>query len=435
MRTPLAFLLLLLAASGLRAQDPSPAPRAGEVLVDRVVAVVGDTVLLFSDVQDEVNQLRAAGQPVPADPEEQAVMVRQIVNARVDELVALQAAKLAAIEVSENDVAPTVDQEIAQIRQRFPTEAAFREALAQSGYTPEEFRAFRIEQNRNRALVQRYVAQRRTQVVRPAVTEEEIRALFESQRSRLGQRPATVSFEQVVVEPVASDSAKSEARRKLEQALTELRGGADFEVLARRYSEDSTKERGGDLGWFRQGQMVRPFDQVVFALRPGDVSGIVETVFGYHLIKLEKVRSGERQARHILVRPVVTDADRERARERADSVATAARAGASRATLAARYDTPDDRRYASDAPLDQLPPAYGPALQGVAAGTVAGPFQVEGGANGVQWAVIKVTERREAGDYTLEEFRDQIRENIQEQKVQQLILAELRQKTYVRINL
>ncbi|HEX2190965.1 MAG TPA: peptidylprolyl isomerase [Longimicrobiaceae bacterium] len=437
MRIRTAFALLAAAPAALAAQQtPSPAPQAGEELVDRVVAVVGDTTLLLSDVQDEVTRLRAEGRPVPTDPAGQAELLRQIVQSRVNDLVALQAAKQAGIEVGDDEVARTVDQEIREIRGRFPTQEAYEAALAQSGMTAEEFRSLRMAQTRSRMMVARFVGQRVGNAVRPAVTEEEIRAAFETQRGQLGTRPATVSFEQVIVEPVAADSARAAARREAEQVLEELRRGGDFEVLARRFSDDpGSKERGGDLGWFKQGQMVRPFEQVAFAMRPGDVSGIVETQFGYHIIKLEKVRAGERQARHILIRPDVTDADRERAQVRADSVLAAARAGADMNVLGERYATPADQRYAEDVPLDRLPPAYTPVLQGATAGSVVGPVRVEGGTQGVGWVVLKVIEQRPAGEYTLDEFREQVRESIQQQKMQQQVLEELLRQTYVRISL
>lgn len=437
MRIRIAFALLAAAPTALAAQQPTPsAPRPGEELVDRVVAVVGDTTLLLSDVQDEVTRLRAEGRPIPTDPQGQAALLREIVEGRVNELVALQAAKQAGIQVGDDEVARTVDQEIREIRGRFPSQAAYEAALAQSGLSAQEFRALRLEQTRARMMVARFVGQRVGNAVRPAVSEAEIRAAFEAQRGQLGTRPATVSFEQVIVEPVASDSAKAAARRRAEQALEELRRGGDFEVLARRFSDDpGSRERGGDLGWFKQGQMVRPFEQVAFAMRPGDVSGIVETQFGYHIIKLEKVRAGERQARHILVRPEVNDADRDRAQVRADSVLAAARAGADMSLLADRYATPADQRYAEDVPLDRLPPAYTPALQNAAAGSVVGPVRVDGGTHGVGWVVLKVNERRPAGEFTLDEFREQVRESIQQQKIQEQVLQELLRQTYVSITL
>lgn len=436
MRIRTAFALLAAAPAALAAQTPAPAPQQGEELVDRVVAVVGDTSLLLSDVQEEVAQMRAAGRPVPADPQGQAEMVRQIVQTRVNDLVALQAARLAGVTVGDDEVGRTVDQEIREIRGRFPSEEAFNAALAQSGLTQAEFRANRLEQTRSRMMVARFISQRVGSAVRPVVSDAEIQTAFETQRAQLGTRPATVSFEQVIVEPVASDSAKAAARREAEQVVEELRKGGDFEVLARRFSDDpGSKERGGDLGWFKQGQMVRPFEQVAFAMRPGDVSGIVETQFGFHIIRLEKARAGERQARHVLIRPEVTDADRARSRERADSVLAAARAGAEMSALAERYNTPADQRFAEDVPLDRLPAAYAPVMQDAAAGSILGPVQVEGGTNGVGWVVLKVNERRAAGEYTLDEFREQVRESIQQQKIQQQVLEELLRSTYVRVNL
>lgn len=437
MRIRTAFALLAAAPAALAAQQtPSPTPQPGEQLVDRVVAVVGDTTLLLSDVQEEVTRLRAEGRPIPTDPQGQAALLREVVEGRVNDLVALQAAKLAGVQVGDDEVARAVDQEIREIRGRFPSEAAYEAALAQSGLSAQEFRSMRMEQTRARITVARFVGQRVGNAVRPAVTEEEIRAAFEAQRGQLGTRPATVSFEQVIVEPAASDSARAAARRRAEQALEELRRGGDFEVLARRYSDDpGSKERGGDLGWFKQGQMVRPFEQVAFAMRPGDVSGIVETQFGYHIIKLEKVRAAERQARHILIRPEVTDADRERAQVRADSVVAAARAGADMGLLAERYATPADQRFAEDVPLDRLPPAYTPVIQDAAPGSVVGPVRVEGGTHGVGWVVLKVNERRAAGEYTLDEFREQVRESIQQQKIQEQVLEELLRQTYVSITI
>lgn len=438
MRKLSALAVLVLAAAPLRAQGTpaAPAPAPGEEVVDRVVAVVGDTTLLLSDIQEEVERLRASGQPIPTDPAGQDSMVRRIVDSRVNDLIIVQAARHAGIEVQEQEINQMTDQDMKEVQQRFGSEAAFRQALAQSGLTLEEYRQQRTEANRSRMLSQRYVQKQMGSAVRPVVTDAELQAFFDAQKGHLGARPATISFEQVVVEPVPSDSARAAARRRAEQVLAELRAGGDFEVLAKRYSDDpGSKERGGELGWFRQGQMVRPFENVAFALRPGDVSGIVETQFGFHIIKLEKVRGAERQARHILIRPTITPADLAAARQRADSVAAAVRAGAPVTTLAERYGTPADQRVADEIPVERLPPAYAPAIQGATAGSVVGPFELQGGANGSSWAVLKVTGRREAGEYTLADVRDQVRENLQQQKLMEQMIAELRQKTYVRVNL
>src|SRR5690606_7857965 len=140
----------------------------------------------------------------------------------------------------------------------------------------------------------------------PPVTEDEVRAYFEAQKEMLGRRPASLTFEQVVVAPRPSDSARTAARERALEILRELREGADFAALARRHSNDpGTREQGGDLGWFRRGDMVPQFDSAAFALRPGELSGVVESAFGFHIIRVDRVRGAERQARHILIRPAL----------------------------------------------------------------------------------------------------------------------------------
>ena len=433
MRTALALLLTLAAAPAM-AQAQPPATQPGEELWDGVVAVVGDTTLLRSDVLLAVEALRAEGRPVPTDPAEYARLVQQLVQERVGDLLLIEGARAAGEAVSEEEVLASVEDQLRQIRERFPNEAAFNAALAESGRTQESYRAELSRQFADQTLVQRFVRKRMQEMAPPAVTEDEIRTFFNANRERFGQRPAAISFQQVLVRPLPSDSARAASLRTVTQVLTELNTGGDFEVLARRYSGDGTRERGGDLGWFRQGQMVREFDQVVFAMRPGQTSGIVETEFGFHIIKLEKVRGPERQARHILIRPEITQANIDAARVRADSVAQAIRAGAPAQDLASRYNTPDALRFQQNVPIDQLPPAFVTALEGATTGTVAGPIQITNGPTPA-YSVVRVTGRQTSGEYTVEDQRERIREMLREQRLMGRLMEELRRDMYVSISL
>jgi peptidyl-prolyl cis-trans isomerase SurA len=431
MRT--AFVLLLsLAAAPLLARPAHAQP--GEELWDGVVAVVGDTVLLRSDLALFLEQVRAQGQTVPAEGPALDAFLQEMLQERVSDLLLIEGARNSGLAVTEEEIQLAIDEQIREVRGRFPNEAAYAQALAEAGRTPESYRAELARQFADQTLVQRYIRQATTEMAPPAVSDAEIRAFFEANRARFGTRPASVSFQQVIVRPLPGDSARAAALRTAEQVLRELSEGAEFEVLARRYGTDGTRERGGDLGWFRQGQMVRSFDQVVFAMRPGQTSGVVETEFGFHIIKLERTRGPERQARHILIRPEITQADIDRARQRADSVATAIRGGASAPELAARYDTPDAARFQADVPLDRLPPVFVSALEGAQPGAVAGPLQVENGPTPA-FAVLRVTARQTAGDYTADDQRERIVEAIREQKLLDRLLVELRRDTYVSVRM
>ena len=153
------------------------------------------------------------------------------------------------------------------------------------------------------------------------VSEEDIDKAFEANKDKLPTRPAQVTFRQIVVAPKPSPAAKLAAKAKADTILNDLKHGADFGELAKRESMDpGTRELGGDLGWNRRGNMVREFDASMFALPPGQLSPVIETVFGYHIIKVDRVRPGEVKASHILIRWNIDSAAEAVALLRADSV-------------------------------------------------------------------------------------------------------------------
>ena len=432
MRTVSALALSLLVATPLVAQVQPGMPGPGEELADRVVAVVGDTSLLLSDAIEELQRQAAAGRQIPSDPIARDAVVREIVQQRVDDLLLLEGARKAGTLVLEAEVTGAVDQQIERVKQNFGNEAAFTRALAESGTTLQEYRQALVRQAIEQRMVQRFIQQRLSRMPVPAVSDAEARSLFDRQRESLGNRPANVSFQQVIVQPEPTDSARARARRQADSVLVQLVTGEKVEDLARRYSDDpGSKERGGDLGWFRSGTMVPPFEQAVYAMRPGQTSGLVESDFGFHIIRLEKVRGAERQARHILISPEVTADDVARARQRADSVAQAVRGGASVTELAPRYKTPSEQVVNRNVPLDRLPAAYTNAFASAAPGVVVGPVELDGQRGQPSFVVARLTERQDAGAYAYEDVAEQARLRVREQKQIQSLMAELRRDIHI----
>jgi len=418
---------------------PATSPIPSTLPVDRVAAIVGDQVVLWSDVLTTINQRRAAGMQLPADSAGQAALGKSVLNELIDEEILVQKAKEMKLESTESDVTAAADRQIKAARAQFQSDEEYRTELRKAGFgTPEEYRKGLIEQYRRQNLQQRAFAELRKKAKPVNVTEEEITAAFERSRADLQKRPATVTFRQIVVAPHASAAAKAKAKAHADSLLTEIRKGGDFEQIAKRESMDpGTKQLGGDLGWNRRGGgLVPEFEMVMFALRPADVSPVIETAFGYHIIRVDRVQAAEVKARHILIAPVIDSADVAAARTEADSVAAAWRRGVAYDSLVKHHHDPtEEKGVLQPYPRDSLPASYQAALSGAAAGTITAPFELPNPRGPSKFAVLQVVTATDAGEYNQNEIREQIRTQLAEEHSIRQLLDEMRKQTYVSLRL
>ncbi len=430
--------LLWLAVAAAAARPGITIAQQGESgLVEGVVAVVGDTAIMWTELQEYIIEAQAQGMQVPQDPERLASFLADALDNKVNETVIYLAAQRAGITVSDRDVNQYVDERLAQIRRNFPTETAFQQALLRMGMTAAEFRIRITHRTRVDLVSQQFLQQQFSQMTPVPVSEAEIRQIFEEQRANLGPRPATVDLKQVLIAPSASEEADLAARERAEQVLSRLRAGEDFALIARELSDDiATRESGGDLGWIRQGQLLPEFEDVLFRMRPGQVSNIVQTSVGLHIIKLERVRGAERLTRHILIRLEVTESDSEATQRLAEEVATALRGGADIDSLINAHGDPSEQSTLTSYPQDRLPPDYQSALVGASSGDVIGPLFLASTTGGVgKWVVAQISGLRPAGEWTLDDVRETYRQQIQQEKTLQKIINDLREATYIETRL
>jgi len=246
-----------------------------------------------------------------------------------------------------------------------------------------------------------------------------------------------VTFRQVVVAPKASAAAKARAKAKADSLLVEVKKGGDFELIAKRESMDeASKPQGGDLGWNRRGAMVPEFERVMFALPPGSVSGVVETAFGFHIIKVDRVQAGEVKARHILISPKIDSADVAAARAEAQLVATQLRNGAAFDSIVAKHHDPaEEKGILQPFVRDSLPASYATALAGKKAGDVTEPFELASPRGISKWAVVQLVTVNEAGQYDEAAIKERIRSQLMAEKATRSMLDELRKQTFVSLRL
>ncbi len=153
----------------------------------------------------------------------------------------------------------------------------------------------KIEEITKQILAQAYLEKTFAGVEK--VSEKELRTYYETHKEKF-RKPASIRARHILIEVPqnASPKEEKEALKKAKELRARLLKGEDFAKLAREYSADpGTKNRGGDLGFFTRGQMVKEFEEVAFKLKPGEISQPVRTAFGYHIIKVEEIREAKQQ--------------------------------------------------------------------------------------------------------------------------------------------
>lgn len=282
--------ILILFASNLFAQNKKVA--------DRIVAVVNDRIILKSDVDDEIrqylNQAEAQGEQISFSED----LWYSALQSMVDNYVMLEYAEIDSITVSDEMVNRQMDQRINDLIRRAGGEEAVEEAFGKSII---QLRADFRDQFREQMIVQR-VQQMKMEEVN--ITRPEIEEFFNSiPQDSLPMIPEQVGVSQIVKIPEPLEDARNQAYQKAETLRDSiLTHDKNFEEMARRHSEDMSAQRGGSLPMMPINDLVATYSAAATALEPGEISEVVRTEFGYHIIRLDDRRGDQIATSHILVK-------------------------------------------------------------------------------------------------------------------------------------
>jgi peptidyl-prolyl cis-trans isomerase C len=275
------ILVALLSCGGFAAAAEPEAKKESTGVVSPSVIATKDPVARVNGASIDAIELRRAkkvllrGQTVP--PEQQAALDKQAVEQLVSAELLYQAA--ATLEIKDLD--KQIDAKVAQGKARFKDEQDFKKAIKDLEMDEKDLR----EYTRRDLLISKYVET--TFVSKVVVTEAEVRAFYDKNPDKFKQNETVKASHILIgVDSKATADEKVKAREKAEKLQKEVAGGADFAALAKGNSTCPSASQGGDLGFFGKGQMVPAFEKAAFALKPGEISPVVETQFGYHIIKL-----------------------------------------------------------------------------------------------------------------------------------------------------
>ena len=294
------ILILILVVAGCKKDAATPAgtaePAAGaqtgaaaepvkalpEQLPDVLAKVNGEAVTR-KELEDYVRNLEGqAGSPIPADQRDR--IYRGVLDQLVGYKLLLQEAKARKVVVADADV----DSRIAEVKKQFPSEDLFMQTLIDRKMTLDQIKA---DARRDLSIARLIEAEISPRVaLKPGQAEE----FYKNNPDRF-MEPERVRASHILIATAedADAAAKAQAKAKAEQILKDLKAGKDFATLARQHSQDpGSAVNGGDLGVFPQGQMVGPFNDAAFSLKPGATSDLVETQFGYHIIRVAEKHPG-----------------------------------------------------------------------------------------------------------------------------------------------
>ncbi|HER44066.1 MAG TPA: hypothetical protein ENO08_06365 [Candidatus Eisenbacteria bacterium] len=271
-----ALVLPSFGCSGNSGEEDAALSTEGDVLV----VTVNGRELYENEIDKEEGRIRT--QLTGRVPMEQLegmseVIRQQAVNNMINRVLLQQAADRAKIEISEE----AVKERAEQVKSGFGSEDVFKEQLEMSGLTEAGF-----QQEVELALRIEALLDEKTNNLE-GMGESDVRGFYDSNIERF-KKPEQVQASHILIAVEESDTEADKAakRQKIDSLLAEIRTGADFAELATQHSSCPSKTRGGDLGSFGRGQMVKEFEEAAFAMDAGEVSGIVETQFGYHIIKV-----------------------------------------------------------------------------------------------------------------------------------------------------
>lgn len=413
----------LIVGISLAAPVDAQSPAASEIIeIDRIVAVVNDDVIVHSEMQTRlravVGQLESAG--VSAPPRD--VLEKQVLEQLILDRLQMQIAAGTGIRVDDE----TLNRKIADIAQQNKLSLReFRDILERDGY---DFAAFR-EDIRNE-LIKGRVQQRHVRD-RVQVTVRDIDNYLATLDKQGGNNPEyRVGHILIAVPDGASPEELAQARDEAESIVARLKAGASFEGTAAADSDGRQALEGGDLGWLTAGALPTLFEGVVQNLEKGELSDIIRSPSGFHLVKLLDVRGAERHvinqthAQHILIKTNEVNSSND-SRLRLRVLRSRILNGADFNELArANSDDPGSAVKGGDlgwlSPGDTIPP-FEKSMDALAAGEISKPFETQFG-----WHIVQVLGRRDR-DSTEEVRRAKAAEALRNRKADEELQSWFRQ--------
>jgi peptidyl-prolyl cis-trans isomerase SurA len=393
------------------AAPPAPPPIKGEVL-DRTVALVGDEVILLSEVDEEVLLGQAREGFDISNPDTLRAYRMQVLGALIESRLLLVKAHEDGIRSTPEEVEDAVQKMIGDLKARFPTEDAFNAQLTRENMTLDKLHASYTTRLRDQIEIGKLIDKNVRSKVH--VEEPEIRAYWDAHNGELPPVPATLEIRRIRIAAQSLSPADSATTARANIVMKRLQQGEDFATLASVFSEGPDASRGGDLGWFRKGDLDPILEGAVDSLQAGEISKVVVTARGTHILKLE-----EREQDRFHLRQIVflrnEEVSKSAAKARAESLRRRIEQGEDFVTVAqAESEEGTDasqRGRVIKVAIESLEPSFRSVLEQLEPGQMS---QVLDGKE--EFWIVRVESRAGERKPTYEEAKDRLEDLLRQEK-------------------
>ena len=428
------FVVLFISFVNAEAQP------TGGTMIDEVVAVVGKNYILLSDIENSYLQMRMQGGITGSESTTKC----QIIENLLFEKLMLHQAELDSIEVTPDQVDSELDRRMRYFINQFGTQEKLEKFYDKSVV---EFKS----ELRDVILQQMKIEKVQGNITeKTKVTPSEVKTFFKSVPvDSIPLVGSVVEVSQIVKKPPISPAEKFEVKEKLKKLRDRVVNGESFEAMARLYSEDpGSAKLGGDLGLHGRGELYAEFEAVAFKLKPGDISDIVETEAGYHIIQSIERRGDFVRVRHILLRPKVSPVALAEAKVFLDSIGLLIRADSISFDDAVKKFSTDPSKNnngllinpytgSGDWPVDQLDPKVFFVVDKIAVDEISQTVIMEDEKGEQAYRILKLNKRTQPHRANLREDYDQIQNWALQMKKQEAIkkwIATNSKNTYIKIS-
>ena len=398
--------------------------------IDRIVAKVGDKVILESELETQYQQYMAMGMI------DESVSKEEVLDQMIESELILIEAEASDISVDEFEVKKTVEDHLNQLRKSFGSELEFRKILKEeTGMDISELKAHYTKMITKQKLKESLIMENITSNIH--VTDRELEEYYQENSSDIPVKEASDKIGMILLTIKPGKETRSKVEQEIFEIKNKLNIGEDFAELAKDYSDCSSSKNGGNLGWVERGEMVKPFEDVAFKLEVGEISNPVETQFGYHLILLQDKKDEKVKLSHILINLIPSKEDSVQIEKLANNIHAQLLEGEDFGTLAMRYSEDDsssvNQGIIGEFPSDQYPELFRDYLEELDYGEYTDVIQ-----EGENLYIFKKIEAVPERLFKFEEVREWLDDRVKYQKEQKLYkdwIESLKKKNYIKISL